>query len=125
MSTAGFLNSEQWSAIQSMSQAFADQLIACLGECAHGRAGLFGQAVQPEQGDVWPEATRLRDLAVALQCIMNGAGERSALCDEYLDLCTMNPDGEVNTAEARLARTFLARIECGEVGSPTQKPVHF
>jgi hypothetical protein len=45
-------------------------------------------------------------------------GERNAFCDEFLDLCSMH--GESHPGEARLARTFLARIEKGDVGTPTQ-----
>ena len=44
--------------------------------------------------------------------------ERNALCDEFLDLCSIH--GESHPGEPRLARTFLARIERGEVGSPTE-----
>ena len=40
------------------------------------------------------------------------------LCDEFLDLCTIH--GENDPGEPRLARTFLARIEKGEVGMPTE-----
>lgn len=98
--------------------AFREQLLACLGECARGRSGLFAEAVGMDE-DGWPEAARLRELAGALQAILNQNGERNALCDEFLDLCTMH--GEANPGEARLARMFLTRIESGEVGTPTQK----
>lgn len=119
-----FMTDEQCAAIQSTNQAFADQLVACLGECARGRTGLFGEAVHSEDGEpAWPEAAQLRVLAVALQSIMNEAGERSALCDEFLDLCGWQ--GEANPGEPRVARSFLTRIEHGEVGSPTQVPPAF
>ena len=64
------------------------------------------------------EAAQLRELAAALQAILAQSEERNALPDEFLDLCTMH--GESHPGEARLARTFLARIERGEVGSPTE-----
>lgn len=99
--------------------AFREQLLACLEECARGRLGLFAEPVGAGEEDGWPEAARLRELAGALQAILNQAGERNALADEFLDLCTMH--GESNPGEARLARAFLKRIESGEVGSPTQK----
>jgi hypothetical protein len=105
----------------ALARAFADQLMACLDECARGRRGLFADVslTSEDEGErAWPEAARLRELAVALQAILNQDGERSALCDEFLDLCTMH--GENNPGEPRLARIFLARIERGEVGSPTE-----
>lgn len=71
------------------------------------------------EAEAWPEASRLRELAAALQNILAQSEERDALCDEFLDLCTMH--GESHPGEARLARAFLARIEKGEVGTPTQK----
>ncbi|HEY1984620.1 MAG TPA: hypothetical protein VGG85_04380 [Terracidiphilus sp.] len=106
--------------MDALTGVFRDQLIACLEECAHGRRGLFSAfehlGGDEEQG--WPEAARLRELAAALQQILAQSGESSALCDEFLDLCTIH--GESNPGEPRLARSFLARIEKGDVGTPTQ-----
>jgi len=107
--------------LERLAQVFAEQLLACLEECAHGRRGLFSDyesAADEEEDRSWPEAARLRELAFALQAILNQAGERNALCDEFLDLCTIH--GESHPGEPRLARTFLARIERGEVGTPTE-----
>jgi hypothetical protein len=108
--------------LETLSRVFADQLLACLEECARGRRGLFSDlesTSDDEHGQAWPEAARLRELAFALQAILNQAGERNALCDEFLDLCTIH--GESHPGEPRLARTFLGRIERGEVGSPTER----
>ncbi len=105
--------------MEMLTTVFRDGLIACLEECARGRRGLFvayehlGEAERE-----WPEAGRLRELAAALQGILAQSEERSALCDEFLDLCTIH--GEYDPGEARLARQFLARIEKGEVGAPTE-----
>ncbi len=107
--------------LDALARVFADQLMACLDECARGRRGLFSDVSlteEDERGRNWPEAARLRELAIALQAILNQDGERNALCDEFLDLCSMN--GESHPGEPRLARTFLARIESGEVGTPTE-----
>jgi hypothetical protein len=106
--------------LDALGRAFADQLLACLDECARGRRGLFSDvSLTDEDGEgAWPEAERLRELAVALQAILNQDGERNALCDEFLDLCSMH--GESHPGEPRLARNFLARIESGEVGTPTE-----
>jgi hypothetical protein len=107
--------------LENLGRVFADQLVACLEECARGRHGLFADVEltsDDEEGRSWPEAARLRELAFALQAILNQDGERNALCDEFLDLCTIH--GESNPGEPRLARALLARIERGEVGTPTE-----
>jgi hypothetical protein len=115
------MESEQ---LDGLSEAFSAQLHACLEECAHGRRGLFSDValVEDEETDrAWPEAARLRELALALQNIFAQQEQRNALCDEFLDLCSMH--GESHPGEARLARMFLARIERGEVGTPTEQQI--
>ena len=106
--------------IDPLVDVFREQLMALLEECALGRWGLFGVNQSPEakKYNAWPEADRLRELAMALQSILAQSGERNALCDEFLDLCTIH--GENDPGEPRLARTFLARIEKGQVGTPTE-----
>jgi hypothetical protein len=104
--------------LDGLAQAFAEQLLACLDECARGRKGLFSELVG-DQEEAWPEAARLRELALALQQVFAQQEERNALCDEFLDLCTMH--GESHPGERRLARSFLDRIERGDVGTPTQE----
>ena len=106
--------------LEALGRAFSEQLLACLDECARGRRGLFSEFVSGEsEEDKWPEAARLRELAVALQSVLAQQGERNALCDEFLDLCTMH--GESYPGERKLARVFLERIERGEVGMPTEE----
>jgi hypothetical protein len=100
--------------IEALNRAFAEQLLACLDVCARGRFGLFSELVSEEDENLWPEAARLRELAVALQNLLAQQEERNALCDEFLDLCSIH--GESHPGERRLARTFLERIERGEVG---------
>ena len=106
--------------LDALNRAFSDQLLACLDECARGRRGLFSQSInEATEEDNWPEASRLRELAIALQNVLAQHEERNALCDEFLDLCTMH--GESHPGERKLARAFLERIERGEVGSPTEE----
>jgi hypothetical protein len=106
--------------LQMLACAFSEQLLACLDECARGRKGLFSDVdLLEDEGGGWPEAERLRELALALQGIFAQQEERNALCDEFLDLCTIH--GESHPGERRLARTFLERIERGDVGTPTQE----
>ena len=109
--------------LEILSTAFRDQLLACLEECAHGRRGLFSDVElieQDENNRGWPEAARLRELAQALQNVFAQYEQRIPLCDEFLDLCSMH--GESHPGEPRLARLFLARIDRGEVGTPTEEP---
>lgn len=106
--------------LDTLSRAFSDQLLACLDECARGRNGLFAQPIDTgDSNETWPEAARLRELAVALQQVFAQQDQRNALCNEFLDLCTIH--GESNPGERRLARTFLQRIERGEAGTPTEE----
>ncbi len=108
------------SEIEALSRAFSEQLLACLDECARGRRGLFSEDIgDGEEEAPWPEAARLRQLAVALENVLAQQDERNALSDEFLDLCTMH--GESHPGERKLARMFLERIERGEVGAPTQE----
>ena len=107
------------SQLEMLARAFSDQLLACLDECARGRKGLFSENLSDEDEPTWPEAVRLRELAVALQGVFSQEEERNALADEFLDLCTIH--GESHPGERRLARTFLERIERGDVGTPTQE----
>ena len=110
------MDSEQ---LDALSRAFSEQLLACLDECARGRHGLFSESIEQEEGKAWPEAVQLRQLAIALQAIFAQQGERNALCDEFLDLCSMH--GEYHPGERKLARAFLERIERGEVGSQNEE----
>jgi hypothetical protein len=100
--------------LEALSGAFRNQLLACLEECGRGRKGLFSDlsalSDEKEEAD-WPEAARLRELALALQAIFAQREERNALCDEFLDLCSIH--GESHPGERRLARQFLERIEAG------------
>lgn len=108
--------------LEPLTSAFRNQLLACLEECARGRRGLFAEVsltAEETGAQEWPEAARLRELAAALQAVLSQAGERFALADEFLDLCTIH--GEHDPGEARLAREFLKRIERGEVGTPTEE----
>jgi hypothetical protein len=103
----------------ALTAAFRDQLLACLEECAQGRHGLFVEYEHLGDDRTWLEASRLRELAAALQTVLAQSEEREPLCDEFLDLCTIH--GESDPGEPRLAREFLKRIGKGEVGTPTRQ----
>lgn len=105
--------------IESLNRVFADQLLACLDECARGRRGLFSEFIGDESEEyTWREAAQLRHLAVALQGVLAHQSDRNALCDEFLELCSIH--GESHPGERKLARTLLERIERGEVGAPVE-----
>src|SRR5580658_7337347 len=99
--------------LRMLAGVFRDELLACLEECARGRSGLFSayEYLGSDEDQSWPEAARLRELAVALQPIFAQQEEQNALCDEFLDLCTIH--GESNPGERKLARAFLDRIVKG------------
>lgn len=104
--------------LEMLAQAFREQLLACLDECARGRMGLFsdfGYMGGDEEDRGWPEAARLRELALGLQSVFAQQERQNALCEEFLDLCTIH--GESDPGEPKLARAFLERIEKGEVGA--------
>lgn len=102
-------------ALEAAERAFAEQLLACLEECARGRRGLFSDYEDESGEGAWPEAARLRDLALAMQGAFARMGRRNTLTDEFLDLCSIH--GENHPGERRLARAFLERIERGDVGA--------
>lgn len=105
----------QMDQLDQLAETFCEQLMACLDECARGRKGLFSDVVLLEEGAKrWPEAEQLRALALALQGVYSQSEQQNALCDEFLDLCSMH--GENHPGERKLARAFLERIERGEVG---------
>jgi len=101
--------------LSAAEHAFAEQLLACLDECARGRRGLFSEYESDGGDESWPEAARLRELAIAMQSAFARMGRRNGLADEFLDLCSIH--GESHPGERRLARAFLERIERGEVGT--------
>jgi hypothetical protein len=108
--------------LEMLAQAFSQQLMACLEECARGRRGLFSDVDllgDEREGQGWPEAARLRELALALQGVFAQQCGQNALCDEFLDLCSIH--GESHPGERKLARAFLGRIERGEVGIQPQE----
>ena len=108
--------------LKMLASVFQEQLIACLEECVRGRQGLFSDVTylsDATENRGWPEAAQLRELAMALQGISAQQDERNALCDEFLDLCSIH--GESHPGERKLARAFLERMERGEVGTPTEE----
>jgi hypothetical protein len=105
--------------LEAFNRIFNEQLLACLAESASGRPGLFSEQISGDEINPWPEAVRLRELAVALQNLLAQQEERNALADEFLDLCSIH--GESHPGERKLARAFLNRIERGEAGTPTEQ----
>ncbi len=94
-----------------LAQAFCEQLMACLDECARGRKGLFSDVAllsDEDEACSWPEAARLRELALALQGVFAQQESRNALCDEFLDLCSIH--GESHPGERPAANFENANV---------------
>jgi hypothetical protein len=102
--------------LNPLIQAFHEQLLACLEECAAGRHGLFSDyeplSEETDPDRAWPAAARLRELAFALQSILAQNEEVDALCEQFLDLCSIH--GENDPGEPKLARAFLNEISGGQ-----------
>jgi hypothetical protein len=65
-------------------------LPACLQECAQGRWGLFGQNddLPAAKWLHWPEAERLKELALEIQSIRRESGQGNQICERFLELCS-------------------------------------
>jgi len=99
-----------------LAQTFAEQLMACLDECARGTRTILRRRIaqRGRRESRLAEAAQLRELALALQGVFAQQERQNSLCDEFLDLCSIH--GESHPGERKLARSFLERIERGEVG---------
>ena len=85
---------------------FSEQLLACLEECAHGRRGLFSDValIEDEQRIArGPRRPACANWHSRCRTSSRSRSKRNALCDEFLDLCSMH--GESHPGEPRLART--------------------
>jgi hypothetical protein len=88
-------------------------LFDCLRECAAGRWGLFGQneLADPEQRCwPWPEAKRLRTIALEIHSALSEFGESDPVCERFLQVCSMR--GLNVPGEPKLAGASLAELEC-------------
>lgn len=90
---------------------FRPLLLSCLRECARGRYGLFGQNAHLDpEGRYWgwPEAKRLKDLALEIKSARAEFGKTNENCERFLDLCSLR--GSNVPGEPRLAAEFLADL---------------
>jgi hypothetical protein len=97
--------------LDALDAEFRDLLIPCLEQCSRGRWGLFGTfdyLGEDRKYWNWPEADRLRELAISIQAILAQSGEQNALCREFLNMC--NNHTQNDPGEPKLARAFLDRI---------------
>jgi len=90
--------------------------------------GLFSDVeLLSDDGESWPEAARLRELALALQGVFAQQERQNALCDEFLDLCSMH--GESHPANASWRELFwsASNVRGGhsaQRGAPVLVAVH-
>jgi hypothetical protein len=96
--------------LETLASVFKEQLLACLEECARGRQGLFSdvELIGDDGGAPWPEAARLRELALALQGVFAQQEEQNALSEEFLDLCSSAKKAG-SSFPRRLARRWGSR----------------
>jgi hypothetical protein len=98
--------------LDEMESEFLPLLLSCLRECARGRWGLFGQndSADPEgRYWVWPEAKRLKELALEIKSIRQEFGQANENCERFLRTCSLC--GSNVPGEPRLATAFLADID--------------
>ena len=91
---------------------FRPLLLSCLRQSADGRWGLFGQNehLDPEgRYWGWPEAKRLKELALEIRSIGLELGQANENCEHFLQLYALR--GANIPGEPKLAAQFLANIE--------------
>jgi len=96
----------------ALGAEFNSLLLACLRECASGRWGLFGQNELADPEDrfwTWPQAMRLREIALELQADGFQDEEIRSMCNKFLCLCDLR--GPNIPGEPRLAAALLNEIE--------------
>jgi hypothetical protein len=97
--------------LREIEGEFLTLLHSCLRECAQGRWGLFGQNdhLDPEgRYWAWPEAKRLKDLALEIKSLRHEFGRANELCDRSIQLCSLR--GSNVPGEPKLAAAFLAEL---------------
>jgi hypothetical protein len=101
----------QQNRLDEVENEFGPLLLACLGECARGRWGLFGQNdhVDPDGRWLkWPEADRLKELAREIKSLRIEIGGRNENCERFVDICSLR--GANVPGEPKLAAALLAEI---------------
>ncbi len=88
---------------------FEPLLISCLQQCANGRWGLFGQNDHLDPERHWPEAARLKELAVEIHSIRSKFGLPSVHVERFLHFCSLK--GANVPGEPRLARKLLDEFD--------------
>jgi hypothetical protein len=98
--------------LDEIESEFLPLLLSCLRECARGRWGLFGQndQIDPEgQYWGWPEARRLKELALEIKSIRLESGQVNETCERFLRTYSLR--GSNVPGEPKLAAAFLADID--------------
>jgi hypothetical protein len=99
------------SRLETIEAEFEGLLLSCLGECSRSRWGLFGQNAHLDPDDsywTWPEAKRLRTLALEIQSMRSEFGDPNELCNKFLALRELK-DADA-PGEPKLAAKPLAEI---------------
>lgn len=91
---------------------FKPLLLSCLRESANERWGLFGQNdhLDPDHRYLrWPEALRLKEIALEIHSLRSEFGQPNPLCERFLHYCSLR--GPNVPGEHTLARAFLDEID--------------
>jgi hypothetical protein len=100
--------------LDALEKGFRPLLLACLGECADGRYGLFGQNDSPELARYyqWDEAERLKEMAREIRAFRAEFGQPNTLAERFLYYCSLR--GPNDLGEPKLAKAFLDEIRRGD-----------
>jgi hypothetical protein len=100
--------------LDALEEDFRPLLLACLGECADGRYGLFGQNDSPELVPYyqWDEAERLKQMAHEIRAFRAEFGQPNALAERFLHYASLR--GSNVPGEPKVAKVFLDEIRRGD-----------
>ena len=100
--------------LDALENEFRPLLLACLGERADGRYGLFGQNDVPELARYyqWDEAERLKEIALEIRAFRAEFGQPNTLAERFLHYFSLR--GSNVPGEPKVAKAFLDEIRRGD-----------
>jgi hypothetical protein len=103
--------------LDALENDFRPLLLACLGECADGRYGLFGQNDGPELARYyqWDKAERLKKMALEIRAFRAEFGQPNSLAERFLHYSSLR--GSNVPGEPKVAEAFLNEIRRGDFKS--------
>ena len=100
--------------LDALENDFRPLLLACLGECADGRYGLFGQNDGPELARYyqWDDAECLKEMALEIRAFRAEFGQPNTLAERFLHYSSLR--GSNVPGEPKVAKAFLDEIRRGD-----------